>query len=489
MDAEINQKHSNPIIIMPQEYYYTCCWKDCNLVYREQGKLLNHCYTDHIISLNENLLEYQCHWNSCKGAGFENKVGLFYHLRDTHLSFRLLEQKSNSIQQTADQASKEGLIQQQTIYSNSLNTSKHTEPLTNSEKIWHQNDDKIRMTNVLKRKYAEKNLTLSSKIALPKEDQIIIIDDDEEEEINNKLVKSNNSLLTPFISTCSFSTAATIKNPVINSNNLAYTATGSSSKQNNNAVNIDKSQTDTQQSHSKKLTSPQLPNNNQLVGNNNSSQVAINRIYSNANDILHKNNSHQSLRILPQQIIYNKNDNKNNSLVINIAATPSLFSSSLQNSSIDSQSSQSIQFQTKNQLSQNKQQSIPNINSSLQTIAEKNVQESFHSEKSTSSLSTNKRSDDKLRSAWADLLANKAKLRGEADAEETNNETYLTRTRKKLNAKQKVNNNNLNEFNIITKGLVCEWESCNKVYRTRNHLKAHMIAMHLGDVLDVKIKK
>ncbi|CAJ0631454.1 194_t:CDS:2 [Entrophospora sp. SA101] len=169
MDAEINQKHSNPIIIMPQEYYYTCCWKDCNLVYREQGKLLNHCYTDHIISLNENLLEYQCHWNSCKGAGFENKVGLFYHLRDTHLSFRLLEQKSNSIQQTADQASKEGLIQQQTIYSNSLNTSKHTEPLTNSEKIWHQNDDKIRMTNVLKRKYAEKNLTLSSKIALPKE--------------------------------------------------------------------------------------------------------------------------------------------------------------------------------------------------------------------------------------------------------------------------------------------------------------------------------
>ncbi|CAH1767993.1 12966_t:CDS:2, partial [Entrophospora sp. SA101] len=429
----------------------------------EQGKLLNHCYTDHIISLNENLLEYQCHWNSCKGAGFENKVGLFYHLRDTHLSFRLLEQKSNSIQQTADQASKEGLIQQQTIYSNSLNTSKHTEPLTNSEKIWHQNDDKIRMTNVLKRKYAEKNLTLSSKIALPKEDQIIIIDDDEEEEINNKLVKSNNSLLTPFISTCSFSTAATIKNPVINSNNLAYTATGSSSKQNNNAVNIDKSQTDTQQSHSKKLTSPQLPNNNQLVGNNNSSQ----------NITISDNNIDKS--------IYTNEYHKINKLTKpNVSSiAPSLFSSSLQNSSIDSQSSQSIQFQTKNQLSQNKQQSIPNINSSLQTIAEKNVQESFHSEKSTSSLSTNKRSDDKLRSAWADLLANKAKLRGEADAEETNNETYLTRTRKKLNAKQKVNNNNLNEFNIITKGLVCEWESCNKVYRTRNHLKAHMIAMHL----------
>src|SRR6266487_1595725 len=51
----------------------------------------------------------------------------------------------------------------------------------------------------------------------------------------------------------------------------------------------------------------------------------------------------------------------------------------------------------------------------------------------------NKRSDDKLRYVWGDLLANKAKLHGETDNGEINNETYLTRTRKKSSVRQKDN--------------------------------------------------
>src|SRR5437660_9924592 len=68
----------------------------------------------------------------------------------------------------------------------------------------------------------------------------------------------------------------------------------------------------------------------------------------------------------------------------------------------------------------------------------------------------NKRSDDKLRYAWADLLVNKAKSRGDiGNGGEVNNEIYLTRTRRRPNVKQK-DDDTSDEFNVITKGFVCE---------------------------------
>lgn len=103
----------------------------------------------------------------------------------------------------------------------------------------------------------------------------------------------------------------------------------------------------------------------------------------------------------------------------------------------------------------------------------------------------NRIADDKLRRMWVEMLCRKADL-GEGVLNERmniNDEPSFT-SRKRLR-RDKNEDSDLHpmelpappheNISVITKGITCSWDGCEKTFRTRLALKAHIVSSHMNE--------
>jgi hypothetical protein len=115
----------------------------------------------------------------------------------------------------------------------------------------------------------------------------------------------------------------------------------------------------------------------------------------------------------------------------------------------------------------------------------------------------NRRADDKLRRMWAEMLCRKADL-GEGVLNKKmniNNEpssSYNSRKRLRRDKDEETENSDLHpmempappheNISVITKAITCSWDGCEKTFRTRLALKAHVVSFHMNEeILKVSV--
>ncbi|GBB95659.1 hypothetical protein RclHR1_02590004 [Rhizophagus clarus] len=98
----------------------------------------------------------------------------------------------------------------------------------------------------------------------------------------------------------------------------------------------------------------------------------------------------------------------------------------------------------------------------------------------------NRRADDKLRRMWAEMLCRKADL-----GEKMNINGEPSRKRLRRDKDEELENSNLHpmeipappheNISVITKALTCNWDGCEKTFRTKLALKAHIVSFHMNE--------
>lgn len=111
----------------------------------------------------------------------------------------------------------------------------------------------------------------------------------------------------------------------------------------------------------------------------------------------------------------------------------------------------------------------------------------------------NRRSDDKLRRMWVEMLCRKADMGISNDRKNYEGNKQSRKRAKKNDGDDKVETEihpmeipapPHDKISIITNALMCDWEDCGKPFRTKLALRAHVISSHMGeDIVKVKLIK
>ncbi|CAG8498604.1 11159_t:CDS:2 [Funneliformis caledonium] len=109
----------------------------------------------------------------------------------------------------------------------------------------------------------------------------------------------------------------------------------------------------------------------------------------------------------------------------------------------------------------------------------------------------NRRSDDKLRRMWVEMLCRKADMGISNDRKNYEGNKQSRKRAKKNDDDDKVETEihpmeipapPHDKISIITNALMCDWEDCGKPFRTKLALRAHVISSHMGeDIVKVKL--
>ncbi|POG66809.1 hypothetical protein GLOIN_2v1653790 [Rhizophagus irregularis DAOM 181602=DAOM 197198] len=107
----------------------------------------------------------------------------------------------------------------------------------------------------------------------------------------------------------------------------------------------------------------------------------------------------------------------------------------------------------------------------------------------------NRIADDKLRRMWVEMLCRKADL-GESVSNRKMNindepSSFTSRKRPRRDKDEETENSDLHpmelpappheNISVITKGISCSWDGCEKTFRTRLALKAHIVSSHMNE--------
>ncbi|CAI2168238.1 4416_t:CDS:2 [Funneliformis geosporum] len=64
---------------------HSCLWDSCCEIFTSLPELTTHIATSHLITLPDNLTSFNCKWNSCRHYSFQSKYLLTQHIRNAHL--------------------------------------------------------------------------------------------------------------------------------------------------------------------------------------------------------------------------------------------------------------------------------------------------------------------------------------------------------------------------------------------------------------------
>ncbi|CAG8593230.1 4805_t:CDS:2 [Diversispora eburnea] len=444
---------------------HICYWVGCNMSFPNMMEIQTHLKNLHIEFLDKNANSFQCYWKDCNASGFESK----HKLRHTD----------------------GGLRQQNQDFNRPTRPPQRYELFTNNQ------------------------VDSSGKFNL-QANEVIVIDDDESEKNSNSIHKEksvHNINTTEEQKSTNDSKTSPTSNNMGESNNRQENEITQETK-----MQISKLQsTNGMSSKQPPLSSKRhtfravYPNETSIEFVNQSQTTNINLTNQQSNTL--NQMSHTSLPSLMTKSLTsnpstynittsnktsNTSDDSHLEIIESILSGPSHSGSSFESLTIEQQNKKLLHIVSV-QAQEIKKLKIKNaIQEELIKKAESDLE--FQTKITKLLQDQNRRSDDKLRSMWVEMLCKKLRIREEEHIssksfkrqkleDQANSKDSNGRKDMDIDPWEKPLSPNTN-ISIITQAYICEWEGCGKSFRTKLALKAHVPSEHLyGSILHIKVDK